>query len=104
MPFPSVATFLHGIEVTREGGETLFASLTHAYEALDDTEKNRLEGLRCVHHWAQSLRNSGSLPATKEEERIAPPITHPLIRTHHGNGKKCLYVGNHASHIKGMEE
>ena len=30
MPYPSMATFLHGIEVTKEGGETLFASLTHA--------------------------------------------------------------------------
>jgi len=104
MPLPSMATFLHGIEVTKEGGETLFASLTHAYAALDDSEKARLDGLKCVHHWAQSLRNSGSRPATEEEERISPPVTHPLIRTHPGNGRKSLYIGNHASHIEGMDE
>ena len=99
-----MATFLHGIEVTKEGGETLFASLTHAYAALDEAEKARLDGLKCVHHWAQSLRNSGSRPATEEEERISPPVTHPLIRTHPGNGRKSLYIGNHASHIEGMDE
>lgn len=104
MPFPSMATFLHGVEVTQEGGETLFASLTHAYEALDDDEKARLDGLKCVHHWAQSLRNSGSRPATDEEERLAPPVTHPLIRTHPGNGRKSLYIGMHASFIEEMGE
>jgi len=104
MPFPSMATFLHGIEVTQEGGETLFASLTHAYAALDDGEKARLDGLKCVHHWAQSMRNSKLRPATEEEERLAPPVTHPLIRTHPGNGRKSLYIGYHASHIEGMDE
>jgi len=104
MPFPSMATFLHGIEVTQEGGETLFASLTHAYEALDAAEKARLDGLQCVHHWAQSMRNSKSRPASAEEERLAPPVTHPLIRTHPGTGKKSLYIGYHASHIVGMDE
>ena len=104
MPFPSMATFLHGIEVTKEGGETLFASLTHAYEALDEDEKARLDELKCVHHWAQSMRNSKSRSATEEEERLAPPVTHPLIRTHPGNGRKSLYIGYHASHIDGMDE
>lgn len=104
MPYPSLATFLHGIEVTAEGGETLFASLTHAYAALDAATRARLDGLKCVHHWAQSLRNSGSRPATAAEERISPPVTHPLIRTHPGNGRKSLYIGNHASHIEGMDE
>lgn len=104
MPLPSMATFLHGIEIPGDGGETLFASLTHAYAALDDSEKARLDGLRCVHHWAQSLRNSDSRLATEEEERISPPVTHPLIRTHPGNGRKSLYIGHHASHIEGMDE
>lgn len=104
MPYPSMATFLHGIEVTKEGGETLFASLTHAYAALDEVAKSRLDGLKCVHHWAQSMRNSKSRPATEAEKRLAPPVTHPLIRTHPGNGQKSLYIGYHASHIEGMDE
>lgn len=104
MPYPSMATFLHAVEVTRVGGETLFASLTHAFAALPEDAKTRLRGLKCVHHWAQSLRNSQSRPATEEEKRLSPPVTHPLIRTHPGNGRESLYIGMHASHIEGMDE
>ena len=86
------------------GGETLFASLTHAYDALEDPAKARLKHLRCVHHWAQSLRNSDSRLATAAEEQISPPVIHPLVRTHPANGRKSLYAGFHASHIDGMNE
>lgn len=104
MPCPSMATFLYGVEVTRQGGETLFASLTAAYDALDDATSQRLAALQCVHSWAQSMRNSGSREATEEERAMSPPVTHPLIRTHPGNGRKSLYIGMHASHIAGMDE
>ncbi len=104
MPCPSMATFLFGVEVAKEGGETLFASLTAAYDALEDATKRRLSGLRCVHSWEQSMRNSGSRAATEEEREMSPPVTHPLIRTHPGNGRKSLYIGMHASHIAGTDE
>ena len=90
MPCPSMATFLYGVEVTRQGGETMFASLTAAYDALDDPTKRRLGSLHCVHSWAQSMRNSRSREATMEECEMSPPVTHPLIRTHSGNGRKLL--------------
>lgn len=104
MPQPSMATFLYGVEVTKEGGETLFASLTAAYDALDDATRQRLDTLSCVHSWAQSMRNSGSRAATAEEIALSPPVTHPLIRTHPGTGRKSLYIGMHASHIADMDE
>jgi alpha-ketoglutarate-dependent taurine dioxygenase len=104
MPSPSMATFLYGVEVTKYGGETMFASLTAAYDALDDATKQRLGSLQCVHSWAQSMRNSGSRAATAEECAMSPPVTHPLIRTHSGNGRKSLYIGMHASHIDGVDE
>jgi alpha-ketoglutarate-dependent taurine dioxygenase len=104
MPRPSMATFLYGVEVTARGGETMFASLTAAYDALDDATKDRLNGLKCVHSWERTLLNSGSRPASEEERRLSPPVTHPLIRTHPGNGRKALYIGMHVSHIVGMDE
>ncbi len=104
MPRPSMATFLYGVAVTARGGETMFASLTAAYDGLDDAAKARLGGMKCVHSWEQSLRNSKSRPASEEERRLSPPVTHPLIRTHPGNGGKALYIGMHASHIEGLEE
>ena len=93
-----MSTFLNGIEVTPEGGETLFASLTHAYDALENAKKVGLKHLRCVHHWAQSLRNLNSRLATVAEEQISPPVIHPLIRTHPANGRKSFYAGFQAFH------
>ncbi len=104
MPKPSMATFLYGVEVTKQGGETLFASLTAAYDALDAATKARLDGLQCVHSWEQSLRNSKSREVTEEERRLSPPVTHPLIRTHPGTGRTAIYLGMPASHIVGMDE
>ena len=45
MPRPSMATLLYGVEVAATGGETMFASLTAAYDALDASEKTRLGAL-----------------------------------------------------------
>lgn len=104
MPIPSLATLLHAVEVPTEGGETLFANLYSAYEALDDDRKRSLDGRRAVHSWQQSLVNSRSRSATEEEIALAPPVVHPLIRTHPGTGRKALYIGLHASHIEGMAE
>ncbi len=60
--------------------------------------------MRCVHHWAQSFRNSDSRLTMAAEEQISPPVIHHLIRAHPANGRKPLYVGFHASHIDGMSE
>ena len=71
----------------KAGGAILFACLAHAFGALDLSTKERVDGLKCVHHWAQSLSNSESRPTTDEKNRFAPPVTNSLIRTHPGNGK-----------------
>ncbi|MGE4218156.1 MAG: TauD/TfdA dioxygenase family protein [Alphaproteobacteria bacterium] len=104
MPNPSLATLLHAVEVPTAGGETLFANLYAAYEALDSDRQQALDGRRAVHSWQQSLVNSRSRAATDEEIALAPPVVHPLIRTHPGTGRKALYIGLHASHIDDMPE
>jgi alpha-ketoglutarate-dependent taurine dioxygenase len=102
MQVPAMATLLYAIQVPPKGGDTLFANLYHAYEALPEATKARIDGLRAIHSWEQSRRNSGSRPATEEEKRNAPPVSHPLVRTHPETGRKALYLGNHTSHIEGM--
>ncbi len=104
MPIPALATLLHAVEVPSVGGETLFANLYAAFEALDPQRRQALEGLRTVHSWQQSLVNSRSRPATEEEIALAPPVVHPLLRPHPATGRKALYIGLHASHIEGMPE
>ena len=99
---PSLLTMLHAIQVPPSGGDTLFANMIQAYEALPDAEKKSLEGLRCIHSWEASRRNTGNKPATEEQKRERPPVSHPLVRTH-ANGRKSLYLGMHIDCIEGMD-
>ena len=73
---------LHARQVPPTGGDTMFANMVQAYESLSDGEKKSLEGLRCTHSWEASRRNTGNKPATEEQKRERPPVSHPLVRTH----------------------
>jgi alpha-ketoglutarate-dependent taurine dioxygenase len=99
---PSLLTMLHAIQVPPTGGDTMFANMIMAYDALSDDEKRSLEGLRAVHSWEASRRNTGNRPATEEQKRERPPVSHPIIRTH-PNGRKSLYLGIHIGHVEGMD-
>jgi alpha-ketoglutarate-dependent taurine dioxygenase len=99
-PEPSMATILHAVIMPPDGGDTCFANMYAAYDALDEAEKSALNGLRVIHSWELSQQKSG-LRATEEEIRDAPPMSHPLVRRHPDSGRKCLFMGLHASHIDG---
>lgn len=99
---PSLLTMLHAKQVPPTGGDTLFANMVMAYESLSADEKKSLEGLRCTHSWEASRRNTGNTPATEEQKRERPPVSHPLVRTH-ADGRKSLYLGMHIDCIEGMD-
>lgn len=99
---PSLLTMLHAIQTPPEGGDTLFANMALAYDALSENEKQALQGRRCIHSWEASRKNTGNKPATEQQKRERPPVNHPLVRTH-ANGRKSLYLGMHISHIEGMD-
>lgn len=101
---PSLMTVLHARELPPEGGDTQFANMTMAYDALPEATKLRIDGLRAVHSWAASRRRAGAPPPSEIEMRERPPVDHPVVRTHPETGAKALYIGNHASHILGMPE
>lgn len=101
---PSLMTLLHAKELPPAGGDTQFANMAMAYEALPETTKRRLAGVRVVHSWAASRRRAGAPPPSDIEMRERPPVEHPLVRTHPDTGAKTLYIGNHASHIAGLPE
>jgi alpha-ketoglutarate-dependent taurine dioxygenase len=97
---PASATILHARVMPPDGGETCFANMIAAYEALPEAERAALENVRVVHSWELSRARQG-IKATPEEIAEAPPLTHPLARTIPENGQKALFMGEHASHIEG---
>jgi len=98
-PEPSLATILHAQIMPPEGGETCFANMIAAYDALPEAEKAELANVRIVHSWEQSRARLG-LQATPEEIADAPPLAHPLVRTIPETGQKALFMGEHASHVE----
>jgi alpha-ketoglutarate-dependent 2,4-dichlorophenoxyacetate dioxygenase len=97
---PALASLLSAREVPPEGGETEYADLRAAWDALPETRRRGLEGLVAEH----SIVHSRSLIGYrfKDEERDAlPPVPQALVRTHPATGRQALYLGSHASHIIG---
>ena len=95
---PSLATILHARIMPPNGGDTCFANMILAYEALSEAEKAEFDGVGVIHSWELSCRKAGR-QATPEEIADAPPMTHPLVRTQPESGKKSLFMGEHASHL-----
>ena len=102
------ASLLRAVEVPNSGGDTEWADMRAAWDALDAATRQRLEGLAAVHSyaWSQGLvggrcRGIGHLKPAELE--ALPPVEHPIVRTHPATGRKSLYIGRHASHIVGME-
>lgn len=101
---PALATILYGIEVPKAGGETLFADLASAYDALDAATRRHIAGLRAVHDLDYSRQRAGAPPMTVAQRAEAPPVDHPLVRTHPETGRKGLYISHHISRIEGLPE
>jgi len=98
---PGRYSLLHARIVPPHGGETEFADLRAAYDALPETMKATLDGLVAPHSLLHSNRQLG-LPDFSEEEQIAmPPAPRPLVHRHPGSGRMTLYLASHASHIVG---
>jgi alpha-ketoglutarate-dependent taurine dioxygenase len=97
------ATLLYAVEVPASGGETRFASMYDAYDALDDGMKRRLAALRAVHNLDFSrTRRHGEDLMTEEQKKARPPVDHPIIRTHPETGRRCIFLGDHAWYIRDM--
>ena len=102
LPVPALLTMLHAIELPPSGGDTQFADMTRAHDALSDQEKSAIAGLRVVHSLEYMRRATGDRPPTAEEKRAAPPVTHPLVRTHPETGERSLFLGMYCSNVVGM--
>jgi alpha-ketoglutarate-dependent 2,4-dichlorophenoxyacetate dioxygenase len=86
------------------GGETQFADMRAAWDALPDRMKSRLEGLICEHTQLFSRARIGFTDWAEEERAKMAPVPQVLVRTHPGSGRKSLYLSSHAGRIRGMAE
>ncbi len=102
MPRPAMATFLYGVEVPSVGGDTLFANGAMAYDALPPDVRTRIDSLNAIHSVEHSRRMGGVALATEYEKQKAPPVRHPLARTHPATGRKAIYCGCHAWKVEGL--
>jgi taurine dioxygenase len=89
-PEPPLGTILHMLEVPPVGGDTLFASMYAAYEALSDPMKRLLEGMTAIHDGEHVYR--GRYEGVVQEGQVFPRAEHPVIRTHPVTGRKALFV------------
>jgi putative 2-oxoglutarate oxygenase len=99
---PFKATQLYALAIPSRGGDTLFASMYAAYEALPDRLKQRLEGLQGAYVYGGSRKRTALLDP---EDRDRKPAFHPIIRTHPETGRKALYFDpGKILRIEGLEE
>jgi len=100
---PSLGSILRAIEVPEVGGDTLFADMHAAYEALGHSMKQALSGLTAIHDFSRVFGRRLPTEKLDEMKREYPPAEHPVVRTHPETGEKSPYVNRaFTSHIVGM--
>ncbi|MCY4499227.1 MAG: TauD/TfdA family dioxygenase, partial [Rhodospirillaceae bacterium] len=89
---PCDVSFLYSVQVPEEGGDTRFADMAGAYDALPSTLKDRIEGLTAIHRYG-GRNPGGSIVKLSDEQRAAhPEVEHPVVKAIPETGRKSLYV------------
>lgn len=94
-------SMLAAVRVPGSGGDTEFADLRAAYDALPEETKAEIDGLEAEHYALHSRFMLGDTEYTEEQKQALPPVVWPLVRTHPGSGRKTLFAGVHARAIVG---
>lgn len=94
---PAFATLVYSIQAPEAGGETCFANMARAYEALPEKTRTMIEGLTVLHHYgnrsdpSEESRTSAS-PLSDEQKEEVRNVYHPLVRPHPISGAKALFA------------
>ncbi|MBV8170218.1 MAG: TauD/TfdA family dioxygenase, partial [Alphaproteobacteria bacterium] len=90
---PPKATVLHAVQLPDKGGDTQYANMAAAYEALPSATKQRIASLMGIHVY-QSSHSARQLMSLNEadKERVPNAVLHPLVRTHPESGVKSIYL------------
>ena len=100
-PTPAKYSLLHAHRVPSRGGNTEFADMRAAWDALDPETQAACEGLICEHSQIFSRQQIGFTEFTEDERTRFAPVRQVLVRTHPVTGRKSLYLASHAGGIVG---
>jgi alpha-ketoglutarate-dependent 2,4-dichlorophenoxyacetate dioxygenase len=98
---PAKYSLLHARAIPSKGGNTEFADMRAAYDALDEETKAQVEDLICEHSQIFSRQQLGFTDFTDEERARFRPVRQRLVRTHPVTGRRSLYLASHAWGILG---
>lgn len=102
---PCTGALLHGVEVSRTGGETQFTNLYQVYDALPETLKLRIAGRKARHNFGNLHKLRDLKPLTEEEKAAMPAVWQPMVRTHPVTGRKSLYISPiYHDEVEGLTE
>ena len=101
---PNAGSFLYALKAPPEGGDTMFANMTAAYDALPGAMRERITGQTACYSRVRMypVHYPHIRPLTDAEKAALPDVFHPIARTHPETGRKALYVGRFAWEVMGM--
>jgi alpha-ketoglutarate-dependent 2,4-dichlorophenoxyacetate dioxygenase len=100
-PVPAKYSLLSARALPSWGGNTEFADMRAAWDALDERTKAEIEDLVCEHSLIYSREKIGFTELTPEERENFAPVRQRLVRTHPVTGRKSLFLASHAGAILG---
>ena len=109
MPTPPSALVLRAVQLPSLGGDTTWASMVAAYDALSEPLRRALEALTATHDvtgpLVRAIQTGHSVGGLDEIQAAWPPISHPVVCRHPHTGRKLLYVNsNFTTRIDGVTE
>jgi alpha-ketoglutarate-dependent 2,4-dichlorophenoxyacetate dioxygenase len=99
---PAKFSLLSARVVNPNGGNTEFADMRAAYDALDDETKAEIDDFICEHSLMYSRGSLGFLDYSEEEKQLFKPVLQRLVRTHPVHKRKSLYLSSHAGKVLSM--
>lgn len=109
MPCPPMGSILRAVQLPSVGGDTCFASMYAAYEALSAPVRELVDHLHAVHDITKPMQKAIAAGHTNldlaDMQRQWPPVEHPVVVTHPETGRRGLFVNrNSTTHIVGLTE
>ena len=110
---PPLGSVLYAREVPSHGGDTLFANMYLAYEALSEGMRRMLDNLNAMHAGRpygvgglpKDLKVSRSIGIARDDPEADREIAHPVVRVHPATGRKALFVNSiYTTRFEGMTE